>query len=123
MKLLALICCIIPISLIAQEAHVGDWQTKIPLEDGTMLPLQVSLTAEGTFAVDFGIDGTIEINGKYSVTDGQITIQDIDGTRACTSGKGVYKLEVSETSMKMTRVSDDCEGRGGPEGVMAWTKA
>ncbi|GJM34345.1 MAG: hypothetical protein DHS20C18_33460 [Saprospiraceae bacterium] len=120
---LVLLCFALPLSLMAQSSHVGDWQTKIPAEDGTMLALKVSLSADGTFAVDFGNNGTIEINGKYEVSDNQITIQDISGPNSCTTGKGVYKLDVSETTMTMTRISDGCEGRGGPDGVMAWTRS
>ena len=120
-RLIVLICCFMPIALMAQSVE-GTWRTSLPTEDGGKMMLQVEMKADGTYAVDFGGDGTIEINGKYELSGGKMTIQDTGGPNACAGAKGVYSVQVTDKSMTMTRQSDECEGRGGPEGVMSWTK-
>ena len=111
-----------PLILSAQSV-TGDWKTEVPGPDGNSINFKVSMKSDGTYTVDFGQDGTIEISGSYQVDGDQMTIQDTGGAQACTSGKGVYKIEISGNSLTMTRISDSCEGRGGPTGVMSFTKA
>ncbi len=81
-----------------------------------MTPVNVNLSEDGTYTVDFGADGTLDIKGKYTVESGKITIQDTEGSD-CTA-QGVYTLKVEGTTLTMTRLSDGCTGRGGPDGVM-----
>ncbi|MBR9920711.1 MAG: hypothetical protein GYB31_07705 [Bacteroidetes bacterium] len=113
--LLALFLC--PIGLIAQDI-TGTWLTDIPgPEEGSTMTVNLTI-ADGTYQVDFGDDGQVEINGKYELEDSQITVWDIDGEgNSCKGVKGVYNFEVSETDLIMTRVSDPCENRGGPDGM------
>lgn len=118
--LILLLCFCLPFGLAAQSIE-GSWSTQVPDGQGGMMTLKVTMD-NGSYAVDFGADGNIEINGKYEISGDQVTIQDTGGPNAC-NGKGVYKLEISSTAMKMTRVSDECPDRGGPEGVMSWTRA
>ena len=106
---------ILPFGLMAQSP-VGTWKMSIPDENGKMTPLKVAMSADDTYAIDFGADGTIEIKGKYTVEGGKMTIQDMEGSD-CTE-KGVYTLKIEGDILTMTRVSDGCNGRGGPEGVM-----
>ncbi|MBK6996660.1 MAG: hypothetical protein IPH31_17655 [Lewinellaceae bacterium] len=119
MKILILpfiaIIAMLPLSLMAQNP-VGTWKMSIPDEAGKMAPLKLSLLADGSYAIDFGADGTIEIKGKYTVEGGKMTIQDSEGSD-CTE-QGVYTLKIEGDTLTMTRVSDGCAGRGGPEGVM-----
>lgn len=81
-----------------------------------MTPLSVTIADNGTYAVDFGADGTVETRGKYTLDKDKLTIQDTEGTD-CTA-QGVYTIMVDEKNLTMTRVSDGCPNRGGPEGVM-----
>ena len=120
-RLFVLLCLCLPMGVFAQSI-AGNWETKIPNEDGTMMTVKLVMGADGTYAVDLGGDGTTDIRGKYEMKDGQMNIQDTGGEGSC-QGKGVYKVTSSGSTMTMTRVSDECEGRGGPEGVMQWTKA
>ncbi len=85
------------------------------------MKIYLSFGAGNTYSVDLGADGTADINGKYEISNGQLSIQDNGGPEACT-GKGIYKLETSEKTLKMTRISDPCEGRGGPAGVMEFSR-
>ncbi|MBK8428287.1 MAG: hypothetical protein IPL27_21030 [Lewinellaceae bacterium] len=105
----------LPFGLIAQNP-VGAWKMSVPDENGKMTPLKVDISADGTYAVDFGADGTIENKGKYTLDGGKMTIQDTEGSD-CTA-QGVYTLKIEGDTLTMTRVSDGCANRGGPEGVM-----
>ena len=114
------LCLMFPLSIFAQD-YVGDWTTKVPAGDGTEMEIVVSMKADGTYTVDLGGDGTADINGRYTVKDGKMTIRDTGGPQAC-EGEGVYRFKAAGNNLMMIRESDDCEGRGGPEGRMAFTK-
>ncbi len=45
-----------------------------------------------------------------------MTIQDTEGSD-CTE-QGVYTFKIEGDTLTMTRVSDGCANRGGPDGVM-----
>ena len=103
----------VPLGLTAQIA--GKWKMSVPDENGNMATLKVKISDDGTYALDFGGDGTVEVTGKYTDNGGKLTIQ--DNGSDCT-GKGVYSYKIEGNTMTMTRVSDECPDRGGPEGVM-----
>ena len=114
-RLLLACTAMLPFGLLAQSP-VGTWKMSVPDENGKMTPVQVDLSGDGTYAVDFGADGNTDMKGKYTVEGGKITIQDTEGSD-CTA-PGVYTLQIGGDTLTMTRVSDGCDGRGGPEGVM-----
>ena len=103
------------------QDYVGKWSMEVPDEAGNMTTIIGHIKADNTYALDFGADGSVEVNGKYEMKDGQMHIHDVSGSE-CT-GVGVYKIKVEGSQLTMTRVSDACEGRGGPEGVMVMKKA
>lgn len=109
------IVALFPLGLVAQSP-VGSWKMSVPGQDGKMVPLKVDISADGTYAVDYMADGTVENKGKYTVEGEKMTIQDTEGSD-CTE-KGVYTYKVEGNTLTMTRVSDACADRGGPEGVM-----
>ncbi len=115
-RLFLAIMTILPFGLMAQSP-VGAWKMSVPDETGKMTPVTVTMSAEGTYAVDFGADGVVDIKGKYTLDGGKMTIQDTEGS-GCTE-QGVYTLKVDGDTLTMTRVSDGCANRGGPEGVMS----
>jgi hypothetical protein len=98
------------------QSPVGAWKMSVPDQNGKMTPFKVDISADGTYTVDFGADGTIENKGKYTVEGEKMTIQDTEGSD-CTQ-PGVYTLKIEGDTLTMTRVSDGCANRGGPEGVM-----
>jgi len=118
---LGLLFCL-PFTVFAQNSFVGDWKMQVPDQAGKLMDLKVSMKNDGKLAVDFGNDGTIEVDGKYAIEGDQITIEDIGGPNACLNQKGIYKFVATETTFTMTKVSDPCEGRGGPEGKMVFTR-
>jgi hypothetical protein len=120
LRFLTLTVLLSPLSLMAQSP-VGSWKLPVPDGSGNMITLKVDISAEGTFTLDVGADGNIETKGKYSMDGAKMTIQETEGTE-CT-GVGVYTLKVEADTMTMTRISDACTDRGGPEGVMVLKKA
>ncbi len=118
-KTLFALLFVLPITIFGQSSPVGDWKTMVPDGQGGMLPLKVSIKTDGTFAGDFGMDGTVEFTGKYTIDGDKITIQNDSGD--CT-GKGVYTFKIEGSTMVNKRISDECSDRGGPDGKMTWTK-
>lgn len=111
-----------PITAFSQISMIGEWTFEVPDENGNMIPVKLKID-EKAYSVDWGMDGTAEVEGNYVLEGDQATIWDIKGENACPDVKGIYKVEVTDTSMTMTRVKDDCEGRGGPEGKMVFQRA
>ncbi|MEZ5042223.1 MAG: hypothetical protein R2828_20160 [Saprospiraceae bacterium] len=107
---------------IQAQSVVGKWKMTIPTDQGTM-DILLDIKADNTYSVDLGNDGAIDVNGKYVIDSDQISITDSDGPASCPGNTGVYKFTVSATDFMMSLVSDPCEGRGGPEGKMAFKKA
>lgn len=114
------VCCALAPFISAAQSPVGTWKTMVPAEDGKLTPLKVDISEDGTYKVDFGADGTVETKGKYTIANGKITIEDTEGSD-CKS-QGVYQYKVDGDNFTMTRVNDGCVNRGGPEGVMSFTK-
>lgn len=119
LRFLTLAVLLSPLSLMAQSP-VGSWKLPVPDGSGNMITLKVDISAEGTFTLDVGADGNIETKGKYTMDGAKMTIQETEGTE-CT-GVGVYTIKVEGDTMTMTRISDACTDRGGPEGVMVLKK-
>ena len=120
LRFLTLALLLSPLSLMAQSP-VGSWKLPVPDGSGNMITLKVDISADGTFTLDVGADGNIETKGKYTMDGAKMTIQETEGTE-CT-GVGVYTIKVEGDTMTMTRISDACTDRGGPEGVMVLKKA
>ena len=120
LRFLTLAVLLSPLSLMAQSP-VGSWKLPVPDGSGNMITLKVDISAEGTFTLDVGADGNIETKGKYTMDGAKMTIQETEGTE-CT-GVGVYTIKIEGDTMTMTRISDACTDRGGPEGVMVLKKA
>ncbi len=120
-SLLILFCFCFSTSLSAQDTPVGEWEAMVPgKEEGSMIPLHVTIKSDNIYWVDFGGDGQVEITGKYVAKGNQIAIEDVEGSDC--NGKGIYTFETTDEGMTMTRVSDECEGRGGPEGKMVFSR-
>lgn len=115
-----LLALFLPVFATAQVE--GDWGLQVPNEDGTTMTIKLSLKA-GIYQVDMGNDGTVEVEGKYTIDGSTIKVQDVSGENACTGEgtEGEYTFTVDAKTFVMTRVKDACEGRGGPDG-MQFTK-
>lgn len=109
----------LPLGLMAQSP-VGNWKMSIPDEKGNMIPLKVDISADGTYSLDFGADGVIDGRGNYTLEGGKMTVQDTEGSDC--KEKGVYALKIEGDMLTMTRESDGCANRGGPDGVMTMQK-
>lgn len=113
-------CLFFSFAIQAQDLE-GKWKSEVPTDEGTLIILLV-MDSDDTYTVDLGGDGTIDIYGEFSVDGDEIFITDTEGPEACPDETGVYKFTVSDTEFLMERVSDPCEGRGGPEGKMAFKR-
>ena len=122
LRALAIAALFLPTTIFAQSI-VGVWSMTMPAEDGSTMTMQADIKPDGTYALDFGADGKIEIVGKYQLDGDQVTVQDTQpGPDGCT-GVGKYQFAVTEKTLTMTRVSDECAQRGGPEGKMVMQRS
>lgn len=101
-------------SLSAQNPE-GDWVITTPCDcpDVDKVTWKWSVKADGTFAVDFNVDGTVEMTGKYWVEGNKITVQNDEG---CTE-KGTYEFTVEADRLWMDPINDPCEDRKPPKKV------
>lgn len=119
-RLLTTALVLLPMALMAQSP-VGAWKMSVPDQNGAMMTIQVTMSDKGTYTVDYAADGSVETKGKYSLEGAKMTFQDTEGTDCTTVG--VYTIKIEGDTLTMTRVSDNCPNRGGPEGVMVMKKA
>ena len=77
-RLFLTILAILPFGLMAQNP-VGTWNMSVPDQNGKMIPLKVAISADGSYTLDFGVDGVIETKGKYTLEGGKLTVQDTEG--------------------------------------------
>lgn len=117
-NLFAALLFVLPFTGFAQASLVGNWTAQgRPDEQGKPMPLTVVMKADGTYTVDFGADGKIDVEGKYTIEGDQITLED----NVCVGKKGVFKMMVTETTSTLTVVDDPCE-RSGPPGKIVLTR-
>ncbi len=68
------------------------------------------IMSDHTYTVEFVGDTEIDVKGSYVISGTQITFNDDAGDYS-TDEPGVYEFEVSETSVKFTKVNDPAYGR------------
>ena len=98
---------------ISAQSWVGKWKMEFTTDEG-ILVLTADLKTNGTYTLDLGADGTIEVNGTYTMSDDTMTFSD---NGAC-QGIGVYKVKATDTTLTLTKISDECTDRTGPDGIM-----
>ncbi len=69
-----------------------------------------TLTSDKKFQVEFVADEEIDVWGSYVISGTQITFND-EGGEYGSDEAGVYKFQVSDTSVKFTQVDDPVFGR------------
>lgn len=109
-------------ALQAQD-FTGDWKLDIPQEDGTVASAKFSVKADGTYTLDFNMDGSLDVYGRYTLDGNQVAVVDYDGDYACPDGqKGVYTMRIENDVLQLTKVSEECPGRDSPSGYMEFTR-
>ncbi|MBT29048.1 MAG: hypothetical protein CMO01_05235 [Thalassobius sp.] len=120
---LFLLISFFPTMLFAQSDIVGDWKLEYTDDQGQTVAVQLTISDDGEYTVDFNMDGKLEVMGKYEYEDGKMTIWDTGGDYSCgPDKKGVYNITASTNELTMSRVSEDCPDRGNPEGFMTFQK-
>ncbi|MEL7123545.1 MAG: hypothetical protein AAFO07_29150 [Bacteroidota bacterium] len=110
--LFAVVLFVFPLFMNAQD-HIGTWMTSITNPDGNTMTLHLTFNADNTYGVDFFVNGTAEEIGKYSVSNGALTMTASNEGGGCMDKKGVYKLTADAKTLTMALVSDECEVRKG----------
>lgn len=116
MKTLSLFAILTLFSLTTQaQIPTGNWVITTPCDcpDKDEFSWQWTVRADGTYAVDINVDGTVEVTGKYWVDGNKVTVQNDEG---CTE-KGTYEFTVEADRLWMDPISDPCEDRKPPKKV------
>lgn len=94
----------------AQTVLEGVWQGKF--ENDFQSSDVTWKFSEQTYELDLASDGSIEVSGKWEAEGNLLYLWDIGGPMACPeTQKGKYSFEISDNSLKLTLVEDDCPGR------------
>ncbi len=108
-------------TFLAGQSLIGKWTIDVLSHDGGTVAVSASINADGTYSMDFGKDGSIDVKGKYELVGNQITMWDISGELACPSDlKGDYLVYIKGNEMTMSLLEDECVGRGRKK--MIWKK-
>ena len=100
----------------SSDTLVGTW-TKSSYER----TITFTIMSDYKYTVEFVDDAEIDVKGSYVISGTQITFNDDAGDYSSVE-PGVYEFEVSETSVKFTKVNDPVYGRSMlVEG--SWSKA
>ncbi len=77
----------------------------------------ITFTADGMYMVDMGADGTVDVEGTYTVEENTLTMKDTSGEMSCRGDEGgSYTFSVEGDKASFSMVSDNCEGRKGLDG-------
>lgn len=115
MKTITLIAALVLFSFssVIGQTFYGAWNTEVTNEKGEKVLVQLTLKEDRTYTVDFGIDNNVEVQGAFTFSETQITVWDTTGEYACPAdAKGVYEYDLTDKTFIMTKIKDDCEGRG-----------
>ena len=89
----------------SSDPLVGTWTKSF--NDRT---ISFAIKLDLTYTVEFVGDAEVDVKGSYVISGTQITFNDGPGDYSSPE-PGVYEFDVSETSVKFTKVNDPAQGR------------
>jgi hypothetical protein len=98
------------------QSPVGSWVITTPGDRGEPMTWKLTFNSNGTYAVDFDLNGSVEITGKYSIDGTQVSVQN-DPECGCCTDKGIYKFGFEDGRLWMNPVDDPCDERRPPQKV------
>ena len=109
--LFVLAVCFSATSVTAQSL-IGDWKFEVPMPDGSLMPATASISEEGTFSYDFGMDGVVETTGSYRVEGNELILSNRRGAMGgCPEdSEAIYSFEIKGEQIVLTLIEDDCPG-------------
>ncbi len=99
MKFFQLIALLILFTLPADlmgQSLTGSWKIEGADPEGNAFIIKAQMTEDGTYSLDWGNDGKVEVKGTFTVEGDQVTIQDTEGNEC--KGKGVYRWPLPTTN-------------------------
>jgi len=125
MNKLHLLIFILSISFISaansQSPLEGIWQGNLESEfQSAQLSWKFS---DEKYDLDMNIDGTIEVSGKWEIRDDRLYLWDLSGPMACPESQtGIYDFTITDNTMILSLVEDDCLGRKMMGPNVSWIK-
>jgi len=115
---------ILLVSIVSATAHAQltntKWKGTVQLDN----PVDVLFDfGKDTFKVTGVADGSLIETMSYSVKDGILSIQKIEGTSNCEGTTiGKYKFDIKNDEITFTLVADDCGDRANVLDKTTWKK-
>lgn len=100
-------------SFSSAQSIVGDWIMEGKAEDGTKISNKVSFKKNGTLTVDFGNNGSIEVQASYTLDGNQISINDTSKESPCYGQVGIYEISIKGAICTAKVIKDPCDVRRG----------
>lgn len=119
-RLAVLLLFLAPGAVFAQSM-VGTWQWDDTM-DGTTVTFSFEVKADGTWTVDVGNDGSVELSGVYTLDGDQMTITETGEGSPCSGVAGLYKMTITETTATASVISDKCDQRRGDGSDLVMTR-
>ena len=78
---------------------------------------------DSNYMFDNGADGVIDLKGTWTTSTDTLFLTDIEGEAACPhTQKGIYIYKVSNDTLRLTLLEDDCEERTTVISKLFWVK-
>ena len=95
------------------QSIVGKWEMSGQGPDGTPMTSSVTFKDDGKLEVDFGNDGTVEVQSTYTMDGNKVSLKDLHPDSPCYNMVGIYEVTITDDEMTAKLVEDPCETRRG----------
>ena len=99
--------------LMTGQSFTGDWLFEGTAEDGTKMTNRISVKDDGTMTVDFGNDGTEEVQMTYTMDGNKVSMVDHNEQSPCKGITGTYEVNVQGDICNVKLIEDACDPRRG----------
>lgn len=101
-----------PLFLSGQSIY-GSWAMEGTTSDGETVTNTVSFMENGQMTVDFGSDGSVDVEAAFTLDGNQISISDSNEESPCYNKIGIYAFSIDGKTMTAEVVEDPCDERRG----------
>jgi hypothetical protein len=107
---------------MSAQPILGDWLTDAETAEGVAVKNKLSFKKGGEMLVDFGNDGTTDVECVYTVKGNQITIQAITAGDPCGDTIGTWEFKVEGDLIYTKPIDEPCEERRGDGSGLTMTR-
>ena len=95
------------------QSILGDWAMEGTTPEGEATTTKISFLEDGKMTVDFGNDGTIDVQSTYQLNGNQVSFRDTSEESPCYNKVGTYEFQIEGDTLTARVVDDPCDERRG----------